>query len=409
DPNNQVEAELIDRFLREVLGWEAYLFYAGGTFSDWAGAGMNGWVEGTVTGQGYLRCAPGRTNPLYPDESCAPTLDDLRYETVSLDLAQLDHQGRDGIWVVTGWRSTAPFVQTDPDVAEADARRRIEAFLDARVVGSGAEGDVVVPTRDVVPLLYATTSGAPYERYEVERVAGPDWPDGRMTFTVRLVANGGATVVEQEVSADQGNPLWVHADSTTENGQPILLSWSSPDGAVSVSAPATWTAWLSGKEGSDYVHDVWFGTLWRVGEFNFSGDRVEFVDPVAFDAWCGAQGGSPLLSAPASAAAIVQQVIADPSFETTAPVAARVGGLEAVSIDVTLAPGGVRCGPFGIEISRWVHSVGPGERLRLYLIDLPAGMPVKTLAITVVATEERFDDVIAETAPIIESIEFHPG
>ena len=66
DPNTQVELELIDRFLREELGWEAYLFYDGGNFSDWVGAGMNGWVEGTVTDQRYLRCAPGRTNPLYP-------------------------------------------------------------------------------------------------------------------------------------------------------------------------------------------------------------------------------------------------------------------------------------------------------------------------------------------------------
>jgi len=48
-------------------------------------------------------------------------------------------------------------------------------------------------------------------------------------------------------------------------------------------------------------------------------------------------------------------------------------------------------------------------RLRLYLVDLPASMSVQTLAITVVAPADRFDDVIAETAPIVESIEFHPG
>ena len=53
---------------------------------------MNGWVEGTVTGQRYLRCGPGRTNSLYPPqpdsedpgESCAPTIDNLHYETVTL-------------------------------------------------------------------------------------------------------------------------------------------------------------------------------------------------------------------------------------------------------------------------------------------------------------------------------------
>jgi hypothetical protein len=35
-------------------------------------------------------------------------------------------------------------------------------------------------------------------------------------------------------------------------------------------------------------------------------------------------------------------------------------------------------------------------------------MSVETLAITVVAREERFEQFIEETAPIIDSIEFHP-
>jgi hypothetical protein len=34
---------------------------------------------------------------------------------------------------------------------------------------------------------------------------------------------------------------------------------------------------------------------------------------------------------------------------------------------------------------------------------------VETLAITVVRPKERFEQVLAETAPIIESIKFHPG
>ena len=85
---------------------------------------------------------------------------------------------------------------------------------------------------------------------------------------------------------------------------------------------------------------MWSGSLWRPEDGLGSGERIEFVDPVAYDAWCAANGGSPLLSAPADAAAIAQQLIADPNFETTAPVAARIGGVEAVSIDVTLAPGG---------------------------------------------------------------------
>jgi hypothetical protein len=164
-----------------------------------------------------------------------------------------------------------------------------------------------------------------------------------------------------------------------------------------------------GEAAHEYAPDVWFGILYRSSDFPLGGDGIGFVDPVAYDSWCAANGGSPLLSAPADAAAIAQQLVADPNFETTAPVPARIGGLEAVSIDVTLAPDGRACGVGMIEISRWIHSLEPGLRLRLYLVDLPGGMSVETLAVTVVASEERFDEVIGETAPIIDSIAFHPG
>ncbi len=422
DPWNVDELELVDRFIREVLGWEAYLFNAseGGDFNVSIGA-TDGWVDGALTDQRYLRCAPGRTNPLYPPrpdseqlgEACAPTIDDLRYESVSLDLTQLDRQGPDGIWVVSRWELTAPFAQADPAVVEAQGVERLDEFLAARIAGTGAEGHVQVDANTGVPLLYATASGAPYERYEIERVDWPQWPDAHMTFSVRLFADGDATVVEQEVRWDQGGGLWLGSHSTTENGRPVVLSYTSSDGEVTVSAPSPWSTWLpgkgAGKGGHEEALDVWFGGLWHADQFFGSGERIELVDPVAYDAWCAANGGSPLLSAPADAAAIAQQVIADPNFATTAPVTARIGGVEAVSIDVVLAPGGRACGVGMIDISRWIHALWePKWRLRLYLVDLPEGMSVETLAITVVAPEERFDDVIAETAPIIESIEFHP-
>jgi hypothetical protein len=400
---------LVDRFLREVLGWDAY------ALNPFEGMARDG-VYDVFYDQRYLRCAPGRTNPLYPPgpepewgELCAPTLDDLRYESVSLGLAQLVRQDRDGIWVVNRWRLTEPFAQADPGAVEAQARERLEEFLAARLAGNDAEGYVQVDNDADVPLLYATTSGAPYARYEIERVDGPRWPDAYMTFSARLFADGDATVVEQGISWRQGD-LWMDVTSTTENGQPVTVSYTSADGEVTVSAPSPWNMWWPG--GADPAHefadDVWFGLMEReYGEDQTS--RVGFVDPVAYDAWCADNGGSPLLSAPADAAAIAQQVIADPNFETTAPVAAHIGGLEAVSIDVALAPGGRACGIGMIVISRWIHEIGwdPGLRLRLYLIDLPEGMSVETLAITVMAPIELFDEVIEETAPIIESIEFH--
>lgn len=419
DPFAHVDGlELVDRFIREVLGWEAYLFnpWEGGDFNVSIG-GTDGWVDGALTDQRYLRCAPGRTNPLYPPQpdseqpgdSCAPTIDDRRYESVSLDLAQLARQSVDGIWVVNHWRLTAPFAQADPVAVEARATERLEEFLAARIAGKGAEGHVQVDPDIDVPLLYAITSGAPYERYEIERVDGPLWPYGRMTFSARLFADDDATVVEQEIRREQDGGLWLNANSTTQNGQPVVLTHTSSDGEVTVSAPSTWEMWW--PEAAHVANvGVWFGGLWRPEDFFGSGERVEFVDPVAYDSWCAANGGSPLLTAPADAAAIAEQVIADPDFEASAPVAARIGGLEAVSIDVALAPGGKACGVGMIEISRWIHTLEdpqePGWRLRLYLVDLPQGMSVQTLAITVVAPEERFQEFIEETAPIIESIEF---
>jgi hypothetical protein len=390
-----------------VLGWEAY------ALNPFEGMARNG-VYDVFYDQRYLRCAPDRTNPLYPPgpepawgELCAPTLDDFRYESVSLDLAQLARQASDGIWVVSSWRPTAPFAQADPVAAEANATERLEEFLAARIAGNGAEGYVVVEPNADVPLLYATTSGATYDRYEVERVEGPRWPDGQMTFLVRLFADDDATVVQHEISLYQGG-LWLDANSTTENRQPVAVSYTSADGEVTVSAPSPWNMWWPE---ADHVADVgvWFGLMERD---SFESDTsIGFVDPVAYDTWCANKGGSPLLSVPADAAAIAQQVIANPNFETTAPVPARIGGLDAISIDVALAPGGAGCRVGMIVISRWIHTIAwdPGLRLRLYLVDLPENMSVETLAITVVAPEDRFEEVIAETEPIIDSIEFHSG
>ncbi len=235
-----------------------------------------------------------------------------------------------------------------------------------------------------------------------------------------LAAAGAAAVMVVVVGALFLRPLpgqpGVGASPSANPRTPFVqvVSYTSPDGEVSVSAPSSWSAWLPGSTGGHELGSgVWFGQLWRVSDhfFHDSGEHIAFVDPVAYDAWCAANDGSPLLSAPANAAEIAQQVIADPNFESTEPVAARIGGLDALSMDVALAPGGEACGIGMIEIGRWIHSMGwqPGLRQRLYLVDLPDGMSVETLAISVQATADRLDEFIAETAPIIESIEFHPG
>lgn len=398
--------KIVDRFLREVLGWDAYLRVSSepdgpdGTFVD-------------LNDRLYLRCEPGRTNPLYPPgpspqlgEECAPTIDDLHYETVSVDLTQPVRKGPDGIWVVAQWNPAAPFEQTDPAVVEAAARAGLDAFLATRVAGQGAERLVqLVGDVEDVPLLYATSAGAPYERYEIEPAEPPRWPDANhWAFQARLFADGDATVIEQEfVWSDGQVAMW--DDATIENGQPLVVaSYTSPDGEVTISPPSTWDVWLPGA-GDDGLDPVWFGMAKpNTADWPPLGSQsIGLVDPVAYDWWCGER------TLPTGAAAIAQAVAADPNFETTDLVPARLGGLDALTLDVTLAPGGAPCPRGEIIIARWIHELRPGLRQRLYLVDLPDGMPVQTLAITLTAPEERFEEYIAETASIIESIELNPS
>ena len=101
--SEHIDLELVDRFLREVLGWEAYVFnaYASGGATSFDAQGR---PDGTLPDHRFVRCIPGQTNPLYapqpdseqPGELCAPTIDDVHYESVSLDLAQLASQGLRG-------------------------------------------------------------------------------------------------------------------------------------------------------------------------------------------------------------------------------------------------------------------------------------------------------------------------
>lgn len=401
---NPNTVEIVSRFLREELGWDSYLVFQGG---DTAQSGD----EFTLIDLVYLRCAPGETNPLYPiptvgarGELCAPTIDELRYETVSLNLSQLAQQGSDGIWVVSRWRITAPVTQADPNVVKAAATAHLEDFLRARIAGAGAEGYVRVVRGDQeVPLLYATTTGAPYERFEIELVSGPVWPDGWMEFTVRLWAEIGETVVEQRISGSPGELSHIPSE-TTENGEPVLVPYVFLDGEVTVSATAPWVV--------SRLHDA----LDRSREDG--AERVEFVrDPRPVATGC-APG-----PVPADAEALTASLQSDPDFVPTTPVHVNIGGLDGLEMDVTVAPGASICRANGYASTlALVHGEGGyqgsqlpgvaadvGSRMRLYLLDMPEGSATPILAIAVVAPEASFEAVVEAAAPILKSIEFHQG
>lgn len=389
------QIEIVDRFLREVLGWEAYVL------NPFEGMARDGYYD-TNYDQRYLRCEPGRTNPLYPDEPCAPTLDDLRYESVSLDLAQLVRQASDGIWVVSRWSRTAPFAQADPELDQAEAEAKLQAFAQARVDGEGAEGYVTAfhstDPQAQVPLLYATTAGARYERFEIERVGGPSWPYARMEYVIRMFAVGGDTVVEQPISVRDDGDLAHSATDTTENGEPLPTTYEFFDGQVSVTAALPWRA-------DDLDH--W--SALRRDRLSPSDEQIYLIDdprPTTGDCFSGERASD--------AEALARAIASHTDLVATAPVAVTLAGRAALSMEVTLAPGASCEGnPATRVLTYEINSIprllwiDGGSRIRLYLLDAPEGSSYGILAIAIKAPEVRFDSVVEEAMPILESIEFH--
>ena len=385
------DPEIIARFLREELGWEEFLF------NPEVGH------ETTDSNINFVRCAPGETNPIYPEDEyagqCAPTISEFQYETVSIDLAQPIRSEPTGIWVVTAWRRGAPFSQGVPMTDEATAL--VEDFLQARIDGEGAEqylrgGD------GSPPLLYATTAGAPYERFEFERISGPEWPYGEMGFQVRLFA--GDTVVEQRFSTPAGGGVGLEYwgrrfayAGTSENGRPLPVPFDIfLDGEVTMHAPHPWRLPWANDWGLMIAHETTY-------------DRIQMLrNPVPVGPSCEAAG-----PARADAEALAESIRSEPDLETTAPVAVTLGGAEALWMDVEAAAGASVCdyevlGNRTDEDRAWIH-IEPGNRMRLYLLDLPEGFSAQILALAVIAPEERFDAVLEEAEPILDSIEFNGG
>lgn len=427
-------AEIAERFLRDELGWEEFVFGLEGVTVVPSDPDGDGGLDGVRRGLVFLRCAPGETNPLYPVGAdqlpaarCAPTIDELRYETVSLDLSQLDRRGPDGIWVVSRWRMTAPFTQADPSVVEADATAQLEDFLQARIAGVGAEGYPYVcagacDSGVEVPLLYATTAGARYERFEIERVSEPRWPYGGMDFTVRLFADGGETVVEQAISLDHDG--WIEsgglppratlgyfhsARETTENGQPVPV-------------PYEFVLNDQGFEFSYYSNDgdgrvtAWAAAPWdRTVHF----DAALTLDDQGLERVVMAADSLQLSCHPnpaaADAAALAASIQSDPDLVATAPVEVTIGGIAGLQMDLTLAPAASACpedrkGNEPMPADRIRGTGFPlelGSRMRLYLVEVPQGSATRILAFAVVAGEARFDAVMEAAAPIVESVQFH--
>jgi hypothetical protein len=397
------DSEIFFRFIQEVLGWEEFLWT-----EAFAHRGFN--AGGVV----FVRCAPGRANPLYPtgpeQPGCAPTIDELRYETVKISVGQPGRTGPTGLWVVTGWELIEPAAQADPRVVEAEARGLLEDFLRARIEGAGAEGQATFPEDDPladervdqeIPLLYATTNGAPYERSEIELVAGPVWPSASMQFAVRLFAENGETVVEQvfspdrddtgrlglvyEIEGEPGGP----GPGTTANGQAVPETYGFLDGEVTYRA--AYPLGPSQEADRDWTRLAIDGLL--PGDDAPRRILVFLADPRLIEPGCVAGG-----PAPADAEALAQSIESDPRYEGSAPVPVTVAGLSALQMDRVVVSES-SCGVGLVPI------VGVSTQARLYLVDLPGGS-ARVLGVVIAAGEDSFESVLEWATPIVDSLEF---
>jgi hypothetical protein len=397
-------AEIFDRFLEEELGWESFLWHE-------AFAHPDGLDDGEVV---FIRCAPGATNPLYPDADpeCAPTIDEVRYEAVHIQVAQLVRQDPEGIWVVTDWEIVEPVAQADPRVVEAEGTTLLEDFLQARLDGAGAEAFVDLgydPFADErvdreVPLLYATSTGAPYERSEFEIVHGPAWPSGRMAAEVTLFAEDGETVVEQAFSLERDDADRLRlvydfvldggakpAPATTENGDDAPVEFGFLDGQVTYRA-----TFPVGPHENLY--------LWKQRRL-----LLFLADPRPIGPGC--EEGP----APADAEALAESIGFDSDLEAGAPVPVTIGGISALQIDVVMARDAISCPwqlpntssstPLLLDRAPFFAVYG-ADRARVYLLDLPPGGSARVLAIAVMSDEDSFERTLSVTAPIVDSIEF---
>ncbi len=322
--------------------------------------------------------------------------------------------------------------------SEAEVSELLNGFLAARIAGEGAHEYLGA---EEVPLLYATTSGASYERAEFEPVPDIEWPYGFRAFRVRLFA--GDTVVEQLFFTPYDEPIQLPADGrlgleydrdgfgtniapTTEDGQPVALPYNVFDGEVTLHIAHPWIFTDYGDLGG------WtFGRLIPEGivaPTTDGGERSEWdelflmADPVLVGTDCQRGAGQ------ADLGVLVESIQSYPGVETTAPIAASVGGVEALVMDVkipagaatpvVLDEGGDLCAngllnPVGgwmgysLDSSGVATGTASGEWVRLFLFDMPASSSVRTMAIAIVAPESSFERAVKAAAPVVDSIEFH--
>ncbi len=297
----------------------------------------------------------------------------------TLDVTNSADQIVDSVGVV--WRER---VAPAPDAGDVTV---LEAFLGARVAGEGAENFMprVLSGEARVPLLYATTSGVAYERFDIERLQDPD---GIEAYNIRLVARDG-TVVQQRFTVSS---VAVYGGLTLEDGHAVPVPFSILDGEVSFEVAPTWEVESLGDTHVALVH-------------RFGGSSIVIAtEPLAVGG--GACGTIP---APTNAEELARLIFAYSGYEVTEPLPVRIAGVDGFQIDVAVSDPQYNQYLCTFEETGTLTAVqSGGTRIRLLMVDHP-GPSADVITVANMTTQDEFDDAIAELAPIVDSVEFHLG
>ena len=320
-------------------------------------------------------------------QGSSPPVGDPHY--ITLDLATATGELVDSFGVV--WRR--------PEMPPLDAEDAalLQAFLGARLAGEGAEqyllSDLPEPFETTtVPLLYATTGGAAYARFEIERV--PEWETqpGWTKVEVRLFAEDG-TVVEQSfhVVDQDGQHGLVYGQtsgevSTTENWQPVPVPFSILNGEVTFAAVPPWK---EDYESSEAIA-AFQKSSWNLAWF------VIATEPLSVGTDC--ENGP----APTDAKALARTIMADPDVEAAEPVPVRIAGIDGLQIDVTKSDYNWLCAWTPDALTAFQG----GGHIRLYIVDYP-GESAKVLTLAFVAGPDEWESAIDDIVPVLDSIQFH--
>jgi hypothetical protein len=206
---------------------------------------------------------------------------------------------------------------------------------------------------------------------------------------------------------NQGAPPENWADPSTEAGVAGPGTFAMLHGEVTFRATEPWI-----DHAEAYIDPRLFFLVGPAGRREPAGISI-LVNPLPPETPCNS------LRVPASAEELVQAIRSNPDLEATAPVTERVGGVDALRMDVVAAPG-ARPGPC-IE-GGWAQDpvvsvpgrgawggLRPGALGRLYVLDLPGGS-ARTLAILITTPEAAlFERAVEAAAPVLDSLEFHTG